>query len=395
MILLAVIYVIFISLGLPDSIFGASWPVIHAEMGIPQSFASVYSVIVGLCSGGSGMLAGRVLRRFGTPVVTVVSIFLTVVGMFGMSIAPNIWVMILFAIVLGWGAGAIDTGLNTYVSLHYKPWHMNWLHCFWGIGVTVSPAIMSYFLTGEEGLWRTGYRVIGLIQLAILLIALAAVPKWRKISGESPLAGKSHDDDAQEGKAKRPPLRQLPGATTSILTMAFYMCLEMIINTWGATYFVDIKGFSTDTAALLVSFYFGGMMTGRLISGFLTIKLSNKTLIRFGLLFSLAGMVLIALPAGVLSYAGMFVIGLCFGPVFPCIINSVPNRFGKTFSADIIGLHMGLGYLFSYVIQLIFGFIASNTTFYIFPFVLLVFCLLSFSMAQTTNRTLEKSGITS
>ena len=183
--LLIIIYIVFISLGLPDSLFGVSWPVVHLDFGVSESFASIYSIITGVCTGGVSFVAGKLIRRFGTGRVTFYSTLLTVLGMIGISFAPNLLVMMLFAIVLGYGAGAIDTGLNNYVSLHYEARHMNWLHCFWGLGVTISPMIMSMFLGGENRSWRNGYRVVALMQFAIAMIVLATLNKWKAESDVS------------------------------------------------------------------------------------------------------------------------------------------------------------------------------------------------------------------
>ena len=181
--LLAVIYIVFISLGLPDSVFGVAWPVLHKELGIAESFASVYSIIVGISTSAVSVVAGKLLRKFGTGKVTLVSILLTVIGLMGMSFAPNIIVMIIFAVIMGYGAGVIDTGLNNFISIHYKAQHMNWLHCFWGVGVTLSPIIMSHFLK-EGNSWRNGYRSIGAIQLAIFLIVVATFSLWKKVESK-------------------------------------------------------------------------------------------------------------------------------------------------------------------------------------------------------------------
>lgn len=198
MLLLAVIYIVFISLGLPDSVFGVAWPVIHSDLGIAESFASVYSIIVGVCTSAVSIFAGVLIRKFGTGKVTAVSILLTIIGLVGISFAPNVVVMIIFAVILGYGAGAIDTGLNNFVSLHYKTQHMNWLHCFWGVGVTASPIIMSFFLKDNTS-WRNGYRTIALIQAVILVIVIVTLPLWKR--AEQP-ANVSEDADGKKESKK-------------------------------------------------------------------------------------------------------------------------------------------------------------------------------------------------
>ena len=183
--LLIIIYIVFISLGLPDSLFGVTWPVVHLDFGLHESYASLYSIVTAVCTGGVSFVSGRLIRKFGTGKVTFFSTLLTVAGLIGISFSPNLYVMMFFSVILGYGAGAIDTGLNNFVSLHYKAQHMNWLHCFWGIGVTVSPMIMSQFLTGETGSWRNGYRVVALIQFVIAMLVLFTLSKWKGLEGDS------------------------------------------------------------------------------------------------------------------------------------------------------------------------------------------------------------------
>lgn len=383
LLLLIVIYIVFISLGLPDSLFGVSWPVVHTEFGIAESFASVYSIIIGVCTGGVSFISGWLIRKFGTGKVTLFSIFITAIGLVGISFAPNVVVMIIFAIILGYGAGAIDTGLNNFVSLHYKAQHMNWLHCFWGIGVTVSPMIMSKFLTGEEGSWRGGYRVVALMQVAIAMLVLFTLPKWKKL--EAPASAES------EEKSDKTLLDILKtkGIITSIASLGLYCSMEFLLGTWGATYIVNTLGLSPDTAAMWVSLYYGGIMLGRVISGFVSMKYSDNSLIRAGIIVSFAGIIILTLPIGTLSLVGLLLIGVGFGPVFPSTLHAVPERFGKKYSADITGYHMGGAYAIGFAVQLIYGFVASATTFKITGFVLIGLCLGLAFCSEKTIRTLK------
>lgn len=367
MALLIIIYVVFISLGLPDSLFGVSWPVVHLEFGIPESFASIYSIIIACCTGGVSFVAGKVIRKFGTGKVTFFSTLLTAIGLIGISFAPNIIVMMLFSIILGYGAGAIDTGLNSYVSLHYKAKHMNWLHCFWGVGVTVSPMIMSAFLGGGEGAWRNGYRVVALMQLSIAMVVLFTLKKWNTIP--EPAA-------KQENKTEMSMLDlfRMKGIITSILSLGLYCTAEHLLGTWGATYIVNVFCLPPEVAAKWVSLYYGGIMLGRIIAGFLSEKATDNMLIKWGAVVSLFGMVILALPLGTASLTGFLLVGIGFGPIFPSVIHSVPARFGATYSADLTGYHMGGAYVIGYIMQLVFGYVASATTFAITPFVLLALC---------------------
>lgn len=384
--ILIVIYIVFISLGLPDSLFGVSWPVVHTEFGIAESFASIYSIVTGICSGGASFLAGVLLRKFGTARVTFVSILFTAIGLLGISIAPNIWIMMLFTIVLSYGAGAIDTGLNNYVSLHYKSRHMNWLHCFWGVGVTISPLIMSRFLSGETGSWRSGYRAIALIQLGIAVIVAFTLKKWRSVDKQQ------EKTEAESTKGSLKEIFKIKGVITSILSQGFYCSMEFLIGTWGASYLVNSYGAFPDTAAKWVSLYYGGIMLGRLLSGFISLKADDKTLIRGGIAASFVGMILLALPIGTVSFVGLLLIGVGFGPIFPSILHSVPERFGKKYSADITGFHMGGAYAIGFGVQLAFGYIATATTFNITPYVLLGFVVALFTVNEITLKKVKNRG---
>ena len=381
LLLLIVIYIVFISLGLPDSLFGVSWPVVHLEYGLQESFASLYSIIIGVCTGGVSFVSGKLIRKFGTGKVTLFSVLLTAAGLVGISLSPNIYAMIIFSIILGYGAGAIDTGLNNFVSLHYKAQHMNWLHCFWGIGVTVSPLIMSQFLSGENGSWRSGYRAVAVIQLAIALIVLFTLPKWKGLDG-----GDSSAESEEKTEKSFIEIFKIKGVITSTVSLGLYCSMEFLLGTWGATYIVNTLGLSPDTAAMWVSLYYGGIMVGRVISGFISMKCSDNTLIRGGIIVSFIGMIILLLPIGATSLLGLLLIGAGFGPIFPSTLHAVPERFGKEYSADITGYHMGGAYAIGFATQLIYGFVASATTFKITPFVLMALCVgLAFFSEKTIH----------
>lgn len=367
MLLLAVIYIVFISLGLPDSLFGVSWPVVHTEFGLPENIASLYSIIMGVCTGGVSFVSGKLIRKFGTGKVTFLSTLLTVIGLIGISFSTNIFLMMLFSIILGFGAGAIDTGLNNYVSLHYKARHMNWLHCFWGVGVTVSPIIMSFFLADENNSWRNGYRAIALIQFFIALIVLFTLKKWKVESktetsenGNADIRGKSFSE-----------LLRIKGVVISILSLGLYCSGEFMIGTWGATYAINVFAVSPDEAAKWVSLYYGGIMLGRIISGFVADKLSDNTLIKIGAICAAVGIIILILPFGASSLFGLLLVGIGYGPIFPSVLHSVPSKFGKNYSADITGYHMGGAYGIGFAVQLIYGYVASATSFAITPYILL------------------------
>ena len=384
--LLIVIYIVFVSLGLPDSLFGAAWPVTHKDFGIAENFASYYGIITGVCTGGVSFIAGKMLRKFGTAKVTLVSTFLTAAALVGMSFSPNIIVFMIFTVILGYGAGAIDTGLNYFISLHYEARHMNWLHCCWGLGVTISPLIMSAFLSEELSSWRMGYRVVALLQLSITFIIFFSLKKWDKV--EKSIASK--EDNTETGSGKLLDLLKIKGVITSILSMGLYCGMEFSLGTWGASYAVNTFLIAPDEAAKWVSLYFGGIMLGRVIAGFASMKFNDKTLIRAGIITALLGIIVFALPLGKISLVGFLLIGTGFGPIFPSILHSVPERFGTTYSADLTGYHMGGAYGTGFAIQLIFGYAATLISFKITPFVLLALCTGVYIANEVTLKTLKK-----
>lgn len=370
---LIVIYVVFISLGLPDSLLGVAWPVLHGEMHLPESFASVMSIIIGICTGGVSFVSGTLIRKFGTARVTLASIFVTALGLVGISFSPNIVVMIIFSVILGYGAGAIDTGVNNFVSLHYKASHMNFLHCFWGVGVTVSPMIMSLFLDGEAGSWRNGYRVVALLQVIIALSVIAVMKKWLNMEKTSVISVEE-DEESKEEKGFFE-IMKIKGVLVSILSLGLYCSMEFICGTWGATYIVNVFSLEPAVAAKWVSLYYCGIMLGRLVSGFVATKLGDNRLIKYGIFFSAFGIAVLLLPIGKASLVGFLLMGFGFGPVFPSVLHNIPERFGVKYSADITGFHMGGAYAIGFAFQLIYGFVATSVTFKITGFILLSLCV--------------------
>lgn len=369
--ILIVIYVVFISLGLPDSLLGVAWPVLHGELNVPESFASVMSIIIGICTGGVSFVSGTLIRKFGTARVTLASIFVTAFGLVGISLSPNIVLMIIFSIILGYGAGAIDTGVNNFVSLHYNASHMNFLHCFWGVGVTVSPMIMSLFLGGETGSWRNGYRVVALLQVLIALSVIAVMRKWINAEKSTVLTEEEGEDKEEKGFFD---IMKMKGVPVSILSLGLYCSMEFMCGTWGATYIVNVFALEPSVAAKWVSLYYGGIMLGRLVSGFVATRLGDNKLIKLGIVFSVLGIVILLLPIGKASLVGFLIMGFGFGPVFPSVLHNIPERFGAKYSADITGFHMGGAYAIGFGAQLVYGFAATSTTFKITGYILFALC---------------------
>lgn len=388
--LLVVIYITFISLGLPDSLFGVAWPLAHLDFGLDESFGSVYSVIIALCSGGVSFFAGPLIKKFGTGLVTAISVVMTAVGLLVISFAPNIYVMMLGSVISGLGAGAIDTGLNNYVSLHYKAIHMNWLHCFWGVGVTVSPLIMSAFL--KDGDWQAGYRTISYIQFGIAIIVFASLVLWRKYDKrETKTSIEETENTKNQEKISIKRILLTPGVITAILSLGFYCSLEFLMGTWGASFLINAKGMSADKAAQMVSLYYGGIMLGRFISGIVSLKVNDRDLIRGGTAVLLFGVVMLAIPTTVTTYIGMVAIGVGCGPIFPATLHAVPDRFGVELSTHITGYQMGGAYAIGFTMQVIFGYVATATTFHITPYVLIAFAILTIVMVEITNKKTKKA----
>ena len=376
--LLALIYLAFISLGLPDSLLGSGWPVMHAELGVSVSYMGIVSMAI---SGGtiiSSLLSDRLTHRLGTRVVTVLSVFLTVIALFGFSLSTRFWMLIAFAVPYGLGAGAIDAALNNYVALHYKAKHMSWLHCFWGVGTIVSPFVMGYALT--HGTWHAGYRVVGLIQLVIAVLLLATLPVWKV------------NPDTAETAGKRVGLRaalKIKGVPFLLLGFFAYCSAEATAMQWASTYFVEVRHIPSERAATLASLFYIGITAGRFLSGFLTGKLGDRRMIRLGAGVLACGIAALLLPIDsyYLAFAAFLVIGLGCAPIYPCIIHSTPANFGAENSGAIIGIQMASAYVGSTFIPPLFGLLGKALGFSILPVYLAVFAVLMLTMTELTFRT--------
>lgn len=380
--LLALIYLAFISLGLPDSLLGSGWPVMYAELGVPVSFMGIVSMVI---SGGtivSSLFSDKLTRKIGTQVVTVVSVFLTVVALFGFSFSDRFWLLIIFAIPYGLGAGAIDAALNNYVALHYKARHMSWLHCFWGVGTIVSPFIMGFALTNSS--WNDGYRIVGFIQLAIAILLLATLPVWK--------VNKKTEIQEQKSVGLFGALK-IKGVPFLLCGFFAYCAAEATAMQWASTYFVEVKGIATEQAAMFASLFFIGITAGRFICGFITDKLGDRKMIIIGCCILTCGIVSLFIPVNsyVLSLVGFVVIGLGCAPVYPCIIHSTPNNFGAENSGAIIGIQMASAYVGSTFIPPLFGLLGNLMGFEIMPVFLLAFVALMITMTEATFRVTKRN----
>ena len=377
LLLLALIYIAFISLGLPDSLLGSGWPVMHLELGVPVSFMGIITMII---SGGtiiSSLFSDRLTRKFGTRIVTVASVFLTVIALFGFSFSSRFWMLILFAIPYGLGAGAIDAALNNYIALHYKAKHMSWLHCFWGIGTIVSPFIMSYALDKKE--CNSGYRTVGFIQLAIAILLLVTLPIWR-VNG-------SADEESKKSVGLIGALK-IKGVPFLLIGFFAYCTAEATAMQWASTYFVEAKGIPANQAAGFAALFYIGITVGRFICGFITDKLGDRKMILIGTGILVCGIIALMLP--VESYKAAFiafiVIGLGCAPIYPCIIHATPDNFGAENSGAIIGIQMASAYVGSTFIPPIFGLLGNKISFSIMPIFLLLFFILMIIMVENTFR---------
>ncbi len=373
-ILLVIIYLAFISLGLPDSLLGAAWPVAHADLGASVSYAGLVSIFITVGTVVSSLLSVRVIRRFGTGPVTAVCVLLTASALMGVSYADRFIALCLLAVPLGLGGGAIDAALNNYVALHYKASHMSFLHSFWGVGATVGPLIISCYLT-QGANWRGGYHTVSVIQFSLAALMFVSLPLWKRVphvASESGLEEPIIVDNRTAIRAR--------GALAAVLSFFFYCAGETTTGLWAATYFVGVRGVAAGVAARWGSFFFFGIMGGRMLSGLLAVRVREKTLLRWGISAAALGTLMLALPLpDPFPLAGLLLYGLGCAPVFPNLIHITPKRFGASHSQAIIGLQMAAAYMGSTLMPPLVGWIGQKTGFILLPYYLLA-CLIGLSV---------------
>ena len=377
--LLAIIYLSFVSLGLPDALLGASWPMMQMEFGVPVSYAGGISLIIAIGTVVSSLLADRMIKALGSGKVTAISAGVTAVALFGFSVSGEYWQLCLWAIPYGLGAGSVDASLNNYVALHYASRHMSWLHCMWGLGASIGPYIMGAALTGGMA-WNQGYRVICLIQLVLTAALFLSLPLWK--------TGKQQDGGATSGKPlTMKQVLNLKGAREVMLAFFCYCGLEQTCILWGSSYFVLVNGLDEETAASLASVFMLGLTAGRLISGFLTYKINDSNMIRLGQSLIVAGIVAMVLPLGTAAtIGGLALAGLGCAPIYPCIIHSTPAHFGEENSQAIIGIQMASAYVGICVLPPVFGLIANHISARLLPGYLSAILVLMILMSEGLNR---------
>ncbi|MBQ8289854.1 MAG: MFS transporter [Clostridia bacterium] len=376
--LLALIYICFISLGLPDSLLGSAWPVIHEEISVPVSYAGIISATIFVGTILSSLFSDKLLHKFGAGLVTAVSVTLTALGLFGFSISNQFWMLILWAIPYGLGAGGVDAILNNYVALHYKAQHMSWLHCMWGVGASISPYIMSFALVKLEN-WSRGYFIVSMIQAVLSVLIFISIPLWKKRSV-------GNGDETKEIESKALSFREIfaiKGAMPCFLMFFCYCSLELTTSLWASTYLVQNWNFSPETAAGYASMFYMGVTLGRFINGFLAIKMGDKCLIRMGTAIVAVGIALLFLPFhSTFALIGFFVIGLGCAPIYPCIIHMTPDVFGADKSQAMIGVQMAFAYIGFLVMPPLFGIIAENISISLLPIYQVIFLVLIFVMHE-------------
>jgi len=395
---LIVIYLAFISLGLPDSLLGSAWPVIRNDLDAPLGAAGVLSMVIAASTIVSSLASGAVLRRFGTGKVAFVSCALTAAALLGYAWAPSLFWLALFAIPLGLGGGSIDTGLNSYVAAHYKARHMSWLHCFWGVGATLGPVVMAAFISGN-GEWRNGYLTVAGIQFVLVFVLLFSIPLWDKVAKsvrsaseeERPDPGETEEPERDE-REKKP--WQIGGVKLAMAVFLFYCGIEVSVGLWGSSFLVNVKDLPASTAAQWVSLFFVGITVGRLATGFITFKLNNRSLILYGQLTALAGAVLLVLPLPpIVSLIGFMIVGLGLAPIFPCMLHETPARFGKKHAQSIMGFQMAAAYTGSTFVPPLLGVLATNTTIGILPGFLVLLAVLMLLCTEKLNASIKRFAL--
>ena len=384
--LLAVIYLIFISLGLPDSLLGSGWPAMQVTFGVPSSYAGYISMAISFMTIISALISPRMIKRFHTKWIVIVSILLTVFGLLGFSFSTSYAMLFLFVIPYGLGAGAIDASVNHYVANNYSGSVMNFLHCFYGVGAVISPNIMALALSKAR--WNEGYRWTAYIQMAILLVCILSLQIWKKKEG-------SAEAEEESGAGIREALK-VPGVILTLIAFFAYCSGEATCFLWTSSYFAGVKeGLSDGLIASFGSLIFGGLMLGRLISGFVSNKLGDRLLIRIGIIVEMIGIILVMLPIShyLPAAIGFVIIGTGMGPVYPAIQHMAPTNFGKKYSAAVIGLQMASAYVGSTFMPMVFGILQQNIGIGIMPVYLLIFAILNIGLLERTYIVLKKQGV--
>ena len=380
--LLALIYLSFISLGLPDSLLGAAWPVMQIEFGCALSFAGVVSMITSAGTVVSSLASDYCIHRFGAGRVTAISVAMTALALFGFSTVSAPWQLCLWAIPYGLGAGAVDAALNNYVALHFSSRHMSWLHAFWGVGATLSPNIMAFALGSQMG-WRGGYMTVSVVQIALSLILFLSLPLWRKNAAIKAVADPNGAKEEYVSPGLLGALR-IRGVPYILIAFFCYCSMEATAGLWAASYYVEYRGVDAEVAARFGSFFYVGLMLGRFANGFIANRMGDRRMIRVGSIGAIVGlvMVLLPLPDATLSLFGLIVLGVGSAPIYPSIIHSTPDHFGENNSQAIVGIQMASAYVGCTLMPPLFGLLAQHISIALYPYFMLFFTVLMLVMTE-------------
>lgn len=378
--LLVIIYLAFISLGLPDSLLGSAWPSMYGELGASMSYAGIISMIIAGGTIVSSLFSDRLIRRLGTGMVTVLSVAMTAAALLGFSFSHTFLQLCLWGIPYGLGAGSVDAGLNNFVALHYKSRHMSWLHCFWGIGATSGPYIMGMCLT--RGLnWNSGYMTVGVIQIVLVVCLILSLPLWKSKNEGNEMQSEGHRGLGLKEAVK------LPGAKPVLTAFFCYCALEATTGLWASSYMVLQKGIPARTAAKWASFFYLGITAGRLVCGFVTDKLGDRRMVRLGQMSALLGTALLLLPLGnAATLAGLVMAGLGCAPIYPSLLHQTPDNFGAENSQSLMGLQMACAYVGTTFMPPLFGLIAERISVSIYPAYLMFFVVVMIIMTERVGR---------
>lgn len=377
-ILLVVIYIAFISLGLPDALLGSAWPSMYRELAVPVSYAGIISMIIAGGTIVSSLLSNRLIQKFGTGVVTAVSVAMTAAALFGFAFSGSFIQLCLWGIPYGLGAGSVDAALNNFVALHYKSRHMSWLHCFWGIGATLGPYIMGYCLVNGWK-WNSGYQAIGVIQVVLVVCLILSLPLWK---------GKQNNEKEQRAiTISLAEAMKLKGAKAILVAFFCYCALESTAGLWASSYMVIAREISPETAAKWASFFYLGITIGRFLCGLVSDKFGDKNMVRIGQAFATVGILcLVLLPGKEMVLIGLVLVGFGCAPIYPSLLHETPENFGADKSQALMGMQMACAYVGSTFMPPVFGFIAERVNIRLYPVYLLSFIILMVAMVERVNK---------
>ena len=376
--LLAIIYISFISLGLPDALLGGAWPTMQKEFDVPVSYAGIISMIICFGTIVSSLLSDRMTKRFGTGKVTAMSVALTAAALFGFSVSSSFPMLCIIAIPYGLGAGGVDASINNYAAIHYASRHMSWLHCMWGIGASTGPYLLAVAMT--NGSWNLGYRWVAILQIVLTAVLFLTLPLWKEEKTNTKNSVKTKPLSIKE-------IFAIPGAKEVMAAFFCYCALESTAGLWASSYLVMEHGVSKETAAGLATLFYTGITVGRGISGFVTYKLNDKNMIRLGQIIIAVGISLIIIPLGEkTAMAGIVLVGFGCAPIYPCVIHSTPAHFGVDKSQAIVGVQMACAYIGSCFMPPLFGILANHISAGLLPFYLGAILVMMFAAMEKLNK---------